>query len=97
MKNKTSLFIFKKRIKNKQTKLKDILIHNIDTILKIALEKKQKKKKSATDKKRGRPRKRLIKEIEKDDKAENTPSSSINSDIEEKEGINCRLRSRREK
>ena len=67
-------------------------------MLKIALEKKQKKrkKKPATNKKRGRPRKRLIKKIEEEDKAKNTPFSTINSDIEEEENVNRRLRSRRE-
>ena len=66
-------------------------------MLKIALEKKQKKKKPAINKKRGRPRKRLIEEVEEEDKAEDTPSSATNLDIEEEESISYRLRSQREK
>ena len=54
-----------------------------------------KKNKLVISKKRGRPRKRLIKEIEKANKTEDTPFSATNSDIK-KEGISCKLRSRRE-
>ena len=72
-------------------------MYNINTVLKIALEKKKKKKKLATNKKRGRPRKRPIKKVDKKDKTKNILSSATNSDIEEKEYVNYRLRSRREK
>ena len=64
-------------------------------MLKVALEKKQKK--PASNKKRGRPRKGSTKEIKEKNKAENTLSSATNSDIEEEENMSYRLRSRREK
>ena len=58
---------------------------------------KNKKKKSVINKKRGRPRKRLIKKVEKEDKVKNTPSSATNSDIEKEENISRKLRSHKKK
>ena len=56
-------------------------MYNVDIILDTAREKKQKRKKPAIKKKRGRPRKRLIKKIKEKDKIENITSSAVNLDI----------------
>ena len=66
-------------------------------MLNTAREKEQKRKKPATNRKRGRPRKRLIKKVEKKNKAENTTSSAINSNIKKEKYIIYKLRSRKKK
>ena len=81
--------------KDKQIKLKDVLVYNINNILKIARKEEQKKKRFITNKKCKRPRKCLIKKIEKDNKNKNFKFLFNNSNIELEKCINRKTQSRK--
>ena len=82
--------------KGKRIKLKGILMYNINNILEIAREKKQKKKKLTINKKREQPQKYLIKEIKENDKNKSIKSLFNNLSIELEKHINRKTQSRKE-
>lgn len=82
--------------RGKRVKLDGIIVYSADDVLRIAQEEEAAKKKPATGKKRGRPRKRPIEEVEKNDEGVDPESSSRDSDIEIEECVGRRTRSRKE-
>ena len=70
-------------------------MYNIKKVLEITRNEKAKKQTADSKRSCGRPRKRLIKKIEEEDKDEAIAISSSGSDIELKESVSRRTRSRK--